>query len=87
MHFGLAMWYYQWLNGKLGALEHPAELRPDRHPDAASIWRTAIGQLFAALPHAAVHEIFQGYYDAESPKPTRLLLCHAPIDFPGFPKL
>eukprot|EP00438_Fugacium_kawagutii_P006110 Skav219829 [mRNA] locus=scaffold1238:528729:558371:- [translate_table: standard] len=88
MHFGLAMWYYQWLNGKLGILEHPAAPDPERHPTAATIWRTVIGKLFGSLEHATIHEVLQGYYDAASPKPTGLLTCHGPRiqDFAAFAK-
>lgn len=84
MHFGLAMWYYQWKNGKFGLVEHPAKPCPHRHPEAASIWNTIIGSILASLEDASVQTIAQGYFGAPSPKPTGLLLCHAPMDFQHF---
>lgn len=84
MHFGLAMWFLQWCNGKFAALEHPAEPKGAKYEHCASIWRTPIGRMLTQLEGASLEEVFQGYFGAVSPKPTGLLLAHGPQDFATF---
>lgn len=56
-------------------MEHPAE---PLHPDAASIWRTAIIKALLALPQVQCLKFAQGLLGSSTPKPTSLLTVNLP---------
>ena len=68
----------QWRQGRCAILEHPAEPSATAHPTAPSIWRLRAFRLIAALPRSNRERLFQGFYEAKSPKPTDLLCAHCP---------
>lgn len=45
---------------------------------SASIWRLEILKFLAGLPQVQKLVVYQGFFGAVSPKPTTLLLAHAP---------
>lgn len=57
-------------------MEHPAE--SSRHPEAASIWRTAELRMIDQMQNAKRHLVIQGLYGAVSAKPTTFAACHIP---------
>ena len=56
-------------------MEHPAE---PLHPEAASIWRTAIIKAILALPQVQCLKFAQGLLGSSTPKPTSLLTVNLP---------
>ena len=62
-----------WLYGVCGILEHPAE--PPK-ATSVSIWRLPILRYLARQPQIASVTVMQGYYGAQSPKPTKLMITH-----------
>ena len=63
-------------NGTAVLMEHPAE--SSRHPEAASIWRTAELRMIDQMQNARRHMVIQGLYGAVSAKPTTFAACHIP---------
>lgn len=67
-----------WLGDIFAALEHPALPRSDTSP---SIWRLPALKLLEKQSQVVRTCVFQGLFGAKSPKPTDLLLVHAPRNF------
>ena len=57
-------------------MEHPAE--SSRHPEAASIWRTAELHMIDQMQNTKRHMVIQGLYGAVSAKPTTFAVGHIP---------
>ena len=70
-----------WLYGVCGILEHPAE--PPR-ASSVSIWKLPILTYLARQRQVAKLTIMQGFYGAQSVKPTTFLITHPP---PGAEKI
>ena len=63
----------QWTGG-CAVLEHPQLPEPRDQQQPASIWLLPLLRYIQQCPHTHAINIKQGYWGAESPKPTRLLI-------------
>ena len=80
----LIMFMAAWLSGTFAMLEHPVE---PGSTVSASIWRLEVLQFLAGLPQVQKIVVFQGFFEARSPKPTTLLFAHAAKDVDAVFKL
>ena len=75
MFFALHMMTALYVQGGIGALEHPAE---PPQSSSASIWRTPVLSLLRELPGMHIWELAQGLLGAPSAKPTMVLTLNLP---------
>ena len=78
LQFALLMMGAHAVSSTLGILEHPSA--PDAKPQGvpASIWRLPIVQLMRKHPNVGLTNIKQGFFGAQSPKPTTFMVVGTP---------
>ena len=79
LQFALLMMSRQLITGNFGILEHPGLAAPRHGLQPPSIWLLPCMQVMLQHSGARLLDIYQGYYNAISPKPTTFLCVADPF--------